>query len=214
MTEPTNNVNRVVFDLDFVQDAFNDLPFEQRNKENLVKMLIVFANRFDTLQKESIKMAYNRFIDIAAGPILEGVANRLFIERANQSDTALRGAIKLHALKQDSEGTRDQIVNILQIISGSESIEVVKRPNKYVEVVFPNECLSLIDIKIELEDLFPVDTNLVLGDVVTGEDPFGFYSVGDTVIEDGLGVFGSTADSTTIKSNSIPVIVISNEGGI
>ncbi|CAM0107291.1 baseplate protein [Vibrio phage 5P1c] len=205
------NVNRVVYDMSFVQDAFNLLPYEQQTKENLVKMLIVFSERWNKVQNEAITLAYSRFVDNASGEMLTGLASRFFIERGGQDDQSLRGAIKLRALRQDNEGTRDQIVNILQIISGSNSVEVFKGPNKYVEVVFPAECLSLKDIRVEIEDLFPTDTNLVVGDVITGQPPLGMYSVGDTEVEKGLGVLGSTSDPSSVKSNNVPVLVISTE---
>lgn len=176
MAEELSNVNRVVYDLSFVEDAFNLLPPEQRNKENLVKMLIVFSNRWNKVQTAAINLAYGRFIDNAVGDMLEAVASRMFIERGGQDDQSLRGAIKLRALRQDNEGTRDQIVNILQIISGSSSVDIFKGVNNYIEVIFPQECLSLKDIKIEIEDLFPVNTNLVVGNIVTGRTPFGTKS--------------------------------------
>lgn len=214
MVETLNNVNRVVYDMTFIEDAFNLLPYEQRNKENLVKMLLVFAKRWDNVQNAAINLAYGRFLDNATGEMLDGIASRMFIERGGQSDQSLRGAIKLRALRQDNEGTRDQIVNILQIISGSNSVEVFKGENNYIEVVFPQECLSLKDIKVDIAELFPVNTNLVVGDIITGEDAFGFYSVGDTEYEEHIGFFGSVTDSNSVKNNSISPIVISTERNI
>lgn len=214
MAEILNNTNRVVYDMTFVEDAFNLLPYEQCNKENLVKMLLVFAKRWDNVQNAAINLAYGRFLDNATGDLLDGIASRMFIERGGQSDQSLRGAIKLRALRQDNEGTRDQIVNILQVVSGSNSIEIFKGEKDYIELIFPQECLSLKDIKVDIEDLFPVNTNLVVGDVVTGEDAFGFYSVGDTEYEEYIGFFGSVTDSNSVKSNSISPIVISTERNI
>ena len=176
MTDKLNNVNRIVYDLDFVEDAFNLLPYEQRNKENLVKMLLVFAKRWDNVQNAAINLAYGRFLDNATGTMLDGIASRMFIERGGQSDQSLRGAIKLRALRQDSEGTRDQIVNILQIVSGSTSVDIFKGDKNYIEVVFPQECLSLKDVKVDIEALFPVNANLVIGNVTTGRAPFGTKS--------------------------------------
>lgn len=212
MTETLNNVNRVVYDMAFVEDAFNLLPYEQRNKENLVKMLLVFAKRWDNVQNAAINLAYGRFLDNAVGEMLDGIASRMFIERGGQSDQSLRGAIKLRALRQDNEGTRDQIVNILQIISGSNSVNIFKGENGYVEVVFPQECLSLKDIKVDIEGLFPVNTNLVVGNVTTGVAPFGTKSISNPNDPNNKkGTLSSRNASPIDYHNSVATKVISTE---
>lgn len=208
------NVNRIVQDLSFVEDAFNLLPPEQRNKENLVKMLLVFANRWGKVQRAAITLAYGKFVDNAKGELLDTIASRLFIRRGGQDDTSLRGAIKLRALTQDNEGTRDEIVKLLEIVTGSSTIEVIKGADRYVEVVAPFECLDIKELKIEISDIFPVDTRLVVGDMVTGQPAFGCYSLGDTETLDSIGVLGSVNDSASEVSNNTPVIIVSNERGV
>ena len=204
------NVNRLVFDLSFLQDALNELPPYMRNKENLVKILTIITNRMDTCQKEAVKMAQLRFVDTASGKILDDIAASLFINRSAQDDESLKGAIKLRALSQDSEGTRDEIVKLLSIISGGAQVKVFKGTNNYVEVVFSAECLNVSEVKVSLQDLFPINTNLVIGDVITGLNPFSVGSVhGGTSSK--VGTLGSVHDSWSERTQSTAVMVISDE---
>ena len=47
MEKPKNDVNRIVYDTTFIKDAIEEMPFKQREKENLMTLLSVIASRFD-----------------------------------------------------------------------------------------------------------------------------------------------------------------------
>lgn len=212
MADKLPNSNRVVFDLTFVQDAFDELPFYMQQKENFVKLQNVISGRFNKCQTEAIKMAYLRFLDNAEGVVLDSIASRLFIERSGQDDDSLKGAIKLRALSQDSEGTRGQIVNLLKVISGGDYVKVFKGPKNYVEVVFPSECLNTSEVKVSLSDLFPINTNLIIGDSITGLNVFGVGSVHDpSGTTSKISPLGSIHDALSEREQTTSVMIISDE---
>ena len=156
---PLPSSNRIVFDLTFVEDAFNEMEGFMQQKENLMRFLLVASRRFSNVQDTAIQLAYVRLVENAEGQFLTDLAARLGIPRGDQSDNQLQAYIKFRALSQASEGTRTDIVKLLQVVSGSNYVKIFKGGNNYVEVTFAAECLSLTAIGGDLEDLFPVNTN-------------------------------------------------------
>jgi len=207
--------NRVVKDLTFQEDAYNTLPYDQRLKTNLVKIMLTLTNRWNDLQLLCIDLINGTMLDKAFGPQLDGIAKRLNIQRGNATDEQLRGLIKLHAVKQTNTGTRDEIVNILRLLSGTEYVKIVKRPNNYVEVTFSYECLDPITSKQEIQDLFPINTNLVVADKVTGFKPAAASDINNVNLTK-IGTASSVADSVSeqYNNNVVPVIVIDNGTGV
>lgn len=207
--------NRVVKDLTFQEDAYNTLPYDQRLKTNLVKIMLTLTNRWNDLQLLCIDLINGTMLDKAFGPQLDGIAKRLNIQRGNATDEQLRGLIKLHAVKQTNTGTRDEIVNILRLLSGTEYVKIVKRPNNYVEVTFSYECLDPITSKQEIQDLFPINTNLVVADKVTGFKPAAASDINNVNLTK-IGTASSVADSVSeqYNNNVVPVIVIDNGAGV
>lgn len=207
--------NRVVKDLTFQEDAYNTLPYDQRLKTNLVKIMLTLTNRWNDLQLLCIDLINGTMLDKAFGPQLEGIAKRLNIQRGNATDEQLRGLIKLHAVKQTNTGTRDEIVNILRLLSGTDYVKIVKRPNNYVEVTFSYECLDPNTSKKEIQDLFPINTNLVVSDKVTGFKPAAASDINNVDLTK-IGTASSVADSVSeqYNNNVVPVIVIDNGAGV
>lgn len=209
------NVDRIVKDVSFNEDAFNQLTYEQKLKTNLVKILLSFTERYNKLQLLCINLINGTLLDKAAGPQLDGIAKRLNIQRGNASDDQLRDLIKLHAVKQTNSGTRDEIVNIIRVLTGTDYVKIVKRPNNYVEVTFSFECLDPSTAKQQIQDLFPINTNLVVMNKVTGFKPMGF-SLSTEPHPDKIGKFTISTKSVTekYKNNVMPVTVIDLEAGI
>ena len=207
--------NRVVKDLTFQEDAYNTMPYDQRLKTNLVKIMLTLTNRWNDLQLLCIDLINGTMLDKAFGPQLDGIAKRLNIQRGNATDEQLLGLKKLHAVKQTNTGTRDEIVNILRLLSGTDYVKIVKRPNNYVEVTFSYECLDPITSKQEIQDLFPINTNLVVADKVTGFKPAAASDINSVDLTK-IGTASSMADSVSeqYNNNVVPVIIIDNGAGV
>lgn len=207
--------NRLVYDFDFLEDAYNELPYHMTQKENFVKILLTFVNRLDKVQQEAVNIAYYKFIDNAEGVVLDAIADRLFVERVSQSDESLKAAIKLRALSQDAEATREDIYGMFDVISNGQPVKIYKGGKGYIEVTFPTDCLDVSQIKLNLSDLFPVNANVAIGSSVTGSKIFGGGSVFDEGTEDELpyliGQTASVFDSPSDYDQALATLVVSDE---
>ena len=208
-----DNSNRVVYDLTFTEDAFNDLPFDQR-LDNLVKLLVVISDRFDRAQKEVISMAYSRLLDNAEGDMVDSIASRFFIDRLGKTDEEVKAAIKLFALRQDSEGTRSEIVKLLNVIAGEGGyVKIYKGTNNYLQVAVSTDCLDLTKVKVDLENLFPINTNLVFLKTNVARKPFGVGSrLAPESVSDKIGTLGTRTDPNS-DNNTASVTIVNNERG-
>ena len=211
MTLPSSN--RVVFDLTFVEDAFNEMEGFMQQKENLMRFLLVASRRFSHVQDSAIQLAYVRLVENAEGQFLTDLSTRLGIPRGDQTDLQLQAYIKFRALSQASEGTRTDIVNLLRIVSGGDYIKVFKGGNNYVEVTFAIECLNLQAIGQDLEDLFPVNTNLLITSIITGTKPMGVgWDDGGVITKsDKIGVLGWDGLAKNDETGHSSTIVVSSK---
>lgn len=209
--ETLQDVNRLTYDLTFSEDAYNELPYEQRLKLNLMTLLMTIVNRYDNIQKEVVSLGYERLLDNASGDMLDGVASRFFIEREEKDDNSLRGAIKIFALRQDSEGTRSEIYKLLQVIAGEGGyVKIYKGVNNRVEVCISVDCLDLSKIKVDIQNLFPVNTNVKFCSVPVMADAFGVASVFDANPPNKIGALGSVFDEYVFE-NCVATTIVDDE---
>ena len=207
--------NRIVFDLNFVEDAYNEMEDYMKQKENLMRFLLVAARRFSHTQEAAIQLAYIRLLDNAEGQFLTDLAERLGIVRHDQSDTHLQAYIKFRALSQASEGTRSDIVNLLKIVSGGDYVKIYKGGNNNVDITFASECLDINVMTRELEGLFPINTNLVATSIITGKKPIGFgWETGGATIpapSGKIGVLGWDDLRITSETGYVSTIIVQSE---
>jgi hypothetical protein len=208
----TTSANRVVYDLTFTKDGLSEIP-EDLQSNNYMKLLEVFVERLNKVQLTAISLAYARLLDNASGDILTSIASRFFIDRNDLTDAELKASIQMFALRQDSEGTRNDIYKLLKIISGEGGfVNIYKGKNNRVEVCISLDCLNLSSINVTLSELFPVNTNLqVLGASALGT-PFGVVSAYDTESSSRVGALGSAYDNY-YKTNTIANIIVDDERG-
>jgi hypothetical protein len=213
--QPLPDVNRVVFDLSFVEDGLKELPYDQLQKENYTKLLSVILKRMDKCQLEAVKLTYLRFLDNATGDMLDSIASRFFIPRGDKSDEDLRASIKLFALRQRNQGTRKDIVNILKVLTSNGFVKIYKGVNNYLEVCISVDCIDIREIKSEIETLFPINTNLTLCSVPIVSKPFGVVSIhSNKDVEDlKVGSLGSVHNPITSPKNLVAVTHINDERG-
>lgn len=207
------NVNRLVFNLSFVEDGLKELPFDQQQKQNYTKLLEILIKRLDVCQTEAVKLAYLRFLDNAYGDMLDSIASRFFIQRGDKGDEELRASIKLYALRQVNKGTRGEIVNILNILTDNGFVKIYKGENNYIEVCISVDCLNIKEVRSEIEVLFPINTNLKLCSVPIVAKPFGVVSIHSTKpVEDyKIGLLGTIHDPVTQPSNFPSVTLVNDE---
>jgi len=125
------------------------------------------------MDKEFINLAYYRLLSNASGKVLDTLGERVGIYRHNQSDLEYKALIKLRGFRQTREDTRSDIVDLLKIIFFGKPPYITKHSNNFIEIIVPTNCLSDEDLATQLEDMFPVPTNLW----VTQTDTTPFYLV-------------------------------------
>ena len=211
---PPNDVNRVVYDTTFIQDALEEMPFKQREKQNLMRTLAVIASRFEKVNRGIVTMTYSRFLDNASGDMLEGLAYRFNIKRGDKSDEELRTAIKINALKQDMEATRDEIVNLLNVVLQGDRLEIKKYEDNRIVILASTVCIDLYELRAELADIFPINAQLSFGILPVGKNPMGTVSIHNTSPEtSGIGKLSSVHTPYSEVENSMVVLLIYSEGG-
>lgn len=202
--------NRLKFNTSFVEDGLSELPYKQSQRENFYKLAEMLVKRLDKVQNSVVALAYSRFLDLAEGELLDFIASHYFIERNGKSDDSLRSSIKLYALRQTTEPTRSDIVGILKSLTDNGFVKIYKGKNNYIEVVISVDCLTVQDLVDELSDLFPINTNLVVGSVPTGSKPFGVVSIHSNKTPK-VGALSSIHNGVINRKNVTAVTIINDE---
>lgn len=205
------DTNRLKFNLSFFEDGLSELPYVQMQRENFRKLAELIVKRFDDAQNAAVSLAYARFLDLAEGDMLDKIASHYFIDRNGKSDSTLRSAIKIFALRQNTEPTRPEIVKILNVLTDSGFVKIYKGTKNYVEVVLSIDCVPMKDLASEIEGLFPINTNLKLCSVPVGRKPFGVVSIHSTKPSKKIGTLGSVHDPIIKQNNVATVTVLDNE---
>lgn len=205
------DANRLKFNLSFSEDGLSELPYIQLNRENFRKLAELIVKRFDDAQNAAVSLAYARFLDLAEGDMLDKIASHYFIERGEKSDSTLRSAIKIFALRQNTEPTRPEIVKILNVLTDSGFVKIYKGINNYIEVVLSIDCVPMKDLSAEIEGLFPINTNLKLCSVPVGRKPFGVIGLYDQTPSSKIGKLGGVYDPIINQNNVTTVTILDNE---
>lgn len=205
----TQNVNRVVYDLTFTQDALKEIPEDLRTA-NYMKLLEIFVKHWDEIQISATSMAYARLLSNATGDMLDKISSWFFIDRNNMTDTELKASLQLYAFRLASTTNRSDIYTLMKILAGGGFVNIYKNSKNRVEVCIGSDCLDITNLSIKLEDIFPVNTNLQISTATLIGTPFGVNSVHDTDEDTQVGALGSIHD-TYYYTNTASVILLDNE---
>lgn len=192
MATTITTANHIQSDDDFVTDSVAELPHMLQSKENLVKLVEWYAERWQTLDEKVIDLGNMRLLDNAEGEVLTMLAERLGVERYDQTDIELRALLKLRAYRQTVGDTRDDIVSLIEILFYGDTPIISKRSHNFVEVVMPENCLSNADAAQQIDDMFPINTNLWV--TQADEDPFYFVDTKTDEQPDDTGGFSDSKE--------------------
>lgn len=173
MSENTTlpSANHIQLDPNFVEDGVAELPQFLQSKENFAKLTRWYCKRWEAMDGEIIKLAYLRLLNNASGAILDMLGERIGLLRYDQTDIEYKALIKLRSFRQTTSASRGDIVELMKILFFGENPFITKRrytdsggninnSNSFIEVVIPANCLSDKDVSQQLEDMFPINTNL------------------------------------------------------
>jgi hypothetical protein len=197
--------NHIQIDPNFVEDGVAELPQFLQSKENYSKLIRWYCTRWDTMDGEVIKLAYLRLLDNASGAILDVLGERIGLLRYDQNDTEYKALIKLRSFRQTTAANRPDIVTLMKILFFGENPLITKRrytdssgnvnnSNSFIEVVIPQNCLSDTDVSQQLDDMFPINTNLWVAQA--DGTPFYFVDIKDGIQPTGTGGFSDSKEAS------------------
>ncbi len=154
------SVNRVEVLPDFVPDALKEFPVKQQGQENFIKLAEFQASGWKRLDDEVVKLGYLRLLDNSSGVLLDNIGSLLGVSRAEQDDSSFRARIKLRSLRQTMDTSRDNIIELLTIFFQGEVPVMYKGVGGFTELIIPTNCLNSFTLSMDLENIFPISTNL------------------------------------------------------
>lgn len=172
---------------DFVQGGVDYLPsglFD--GKENLQKLLTIFLERLEELDKKLVDLAEMRTVMNASDAILDEIGSQLGIYRNGLNDPEYRAVIMILTGTGAKSGTRADVISTLKQIFGEDGVTTYKGNNYRLDINVYNTCIELTDILPQIIEMLPLVTHLR---VVESEgypfafdgdnESFGFASVHD-----------------------------------
>ncbi len=152
--------NHLHIDTAFQEKLFKEYPYILRSKENMAKLFNWEIKQWDKFQLTINNLAYKRLLSNAEGQLLDDIGTKLNIKRYDKTDDAYRATIMLRGLRQTSNGSRGDIVKLLKLFFGEEHFYFSKGGLGYAEVTIPPNCFDQAALSVEIDNIFPVNTNL------------------------------------------------------
>ncbi len=204
--------NHLQINSELQQDLFSEYPYTLRSKENVAKLLISDIKQWDKFQLAIQDVAYKRLLPNATGSLLDDIGGRLNLKRYNQTDDAFRATIRLRSLRQTSNGSRGDIVELLNIFFNGATFYFNKGGLGFVDLTVPKHCFDQGGLAKEVEDLFPANTNLHIKEM--GDEPYmGFIDAKDSLTPNGMGGFSDAKNPDTVKDGKLTDWFFSSKNG-
>lgn len=155
------DVNLVKINPGFVQEALDEVPSWLKDKPNWNKFLEIYAERWEFIDQTLVQLAWGRLLAVATGQALDNIGAEFGLTRGDMNDVQFRSFIGLKVYQGTSTGTRPNIEKILELLTGFTP-RIYKGNLYYVQVIVSDICLDPTSSGQQIEDLFPVMTNLEL----------------------------------------------------
>ncbi len=103
-------------DLVHVDEAVALLIEQYKNSPNLKDLITAFINRVQDAENMFYDLWQSRFLDNAIGSQLDGLGAIVGVSRENTTDDRYRVRIRARILLNQSSGTADQIIELIQLL--------------------------------------------------------------------------------------------------
>jgi hypothetical protein len=174
--------------------ALDSLISQFKGKENIEKLVKIFSKEAQLLEDVVYQLLELRYLNNATGDQLDQIGKRLGIIRTSHSDEIFRTSIKVKALSKRNEGTTENVLELLRLISGDPNVSVYNFEPYGVVATYNSTCVPENRVE-QLSSLFPVVTDLYLEEFITSKG-FGFSSIDNPnpdISTVGYGPFSSIA---------------------
>lgn len=193
MSEPVNKIQ--------LRENVEELTLETLiplfRKPNMEKFVKIFTDELQLLEDTILDMLILRRLDNASGKQLDEIGAKLNVFRNNATDDQFKNIIKIRAFRRTSQGTQEDLLNMLQLFTGDQNVEILRVPPYGLTVTYNADCINVGNGVEELVKFFPLVTRLILQEKSTVKG-FGFASTDDPVNP----TFGTFASSTGLGNTS------------
>lgn len=124
-----------------VQEALNNLLAQFKGKPKIAGLITSYVNQIQDLEDVFFQLLIDRWLDNAEGVQLDGFGSIVGQAREGKNDDDYRLAIKAKIQLNLSEGTTEDIIDILRAALGLFTVEVVE----YFPAAFTAELVEPLD---------------------------------------------------------------------
>lgn len=118
-----------------VDKGLERLPSGLQGLENLEKLLTIFLNQTQELEETNIALAGKKDVYTVEGDWLDYIGSILGVERAARDDDSYRAAILLEIAINTSDGTPDNLINLVnQFTDSSNSTYIEYHPAAFYTI--------------------------------------------------------------------------------
>lgn len=105
-----------------VAEAVNNLLTQFRNKTAVEALVRAPAEQIQDLEDALVQVLEGRSVVVAVGAQLDGIGRILNVERGGRNDDAYRVALRLQIKGNNSRGTAQDLLDIIELWNGSPPV--------------------------------------------------------------------------------------------
>jgi len=108
--------------VNYSEEGISRILSQFQDKPNLVAIVKAYLKELTRTQTDSLSLLDHFDIDTAYGATLDNIGKVVDSRRLGRGDVSYRKAIKNRIYLNSSEGTPNQLIQILQLLSGDDSV--------------------------------------------------------------------------------------------
>lgn len=183
-------------------EVLRDLNLSQfSDSENINNLLGIFADIFEESEQEWQELAEGFLLQSAVGEQLNTLGEEIGVSRPSEIDEEYRARILLISAARYYGITRDDLVELIKIVSGDINPQIYKGLGRFFEIAIQSSCVDERQLGDDLSKYFPIGTELIL--LMKEGTPFGFDG-DDTTLGFGT-TTGTTLDAGGLSSVIYPL---------
>lgn len=145
---------------DHKQEINSNTVFDMQ-KEVILAIQNAVAEEITETESLIFDWLEQQLADTAEGPSLDTICSLYGVDRVSgESDDSLKTRLVLSFVQKSISVSRSDIESTLEQILGTDEFVIIPRTGNSVWLIVPRGCLQTKQEFADLEDLFPVNTNL------------------------------------------------------
>lgn len=154
-------------------DRLKSLNLSQFSEaENVNKLLAIFAEVFEELEQDWQDLSESFLLENAEGAQLDILGEEVGIVRPSDDDNEYRVRILLFSAARFFGITRDELVDLIKMVSGDVNPFFYRGAGRFFEVTIQSACADSQQLGRDLIQYFPLNTEVLV--LTKDGTPFGF----------------------------------------